>query len=83
MVRKNQQTDFRKKRKKFFTGVKKQVSCQEGVWSTTISELDTFAPCSSTKKSCSLDKINGDYSLEETEHSRVHARRMRLKLGQG
>ena len=50
---------------------------------TTVSELDTFAPCSPAKKNCSLDKINGNYSLEETEHSGVHARRMRLELGQG
>ena len=47
---------------------------------TTISELDTFAPCSPAKKNCSLDKINGNYSLEETEHSGVNARRMRLEL---
>ena len=50
---------------------------------TTVSELDRFAPCSLAKKSCSLDKINGNYSLEETENSGVHARRMRLELGQG
>ena len=50
---------------------------------TTVSELDTFAPCSPAKKNCSIDKINGNYSLEETEHSGVHARRMRLELGQG
>ena len=30
MVRKNQQTVFRKKRKKFFTGVKKQDSVMMG-----------------------------------------------------
>ena len=83
MVKKNQQTVFRKKRKKFFIGVKKQDSCQKKVWSTTVSELDTFTPCSPAKKNCSLDKINGNYSLEETKHSGVHARRMRLELGQG
>ena len=49
---------------------------------TTISELDEFAPCSPAKKNCSFDKINGNYSLEETEHSEVQARRMRLELGQ-
>ena len=48
---------------------------------TIVSELDIFAPCSTAKKNCSSDKINGKYSLEETEHSGVHARRMRLKLG--
>ena len=50
---------------------------------TTVSELDTFAPCSPAKKNCSLDKINGNYSLEETEHSGVHASKLRLELGQG
>ena len=48
----------------------------------TVSELDTFAPCSPTKKNCSLDKIYGNYSLEEIEHSEVHTRRMGLELGQ-
>ena len=48
---------------------------------TIVSELDTFAPCSPAKKNCSLGKINGNYLLEETEHSGVHARRMRLELG--
>ena len=52
-------------------------------WATTVSELDIFAPCSPTKKNCSLDKINGNDSFEETEYSGVHARRMRLELGQG
>ena len=80
MVRKNQQTVFKKKRKKFFTGVRKQ-DLQRRSEATTVSELDTFAPCSPAKKNCSLDKINGNYSLEETEHSGVHARRMRLELG--
>ena len=50
---------------------------------TTVSELDIFAPCSPAKKNSSLDKINGNDSLEETEYSGVHARRMRLELGQG
>ena len=50
---------------------------------TTVSELDTFGACSPAKINCSLDKINGNYSLVETEHSRVHARRMKLELGQG
>ena len=80
MVRKNQQTVFKKKRKKFFTGVRKQ-DLQRRSEATTVSELDTFAPCSPAKKNCSLDKINGYYSLEETEHSRVYARTMRLELG--
>ena len=47
----------------------------------TVSELDTFVPCSPAKKNCSSDKINGNYSLKETNHSGVHARRMRLELG--
>ena len=80
-MRKNQRTVSRKKRKKFFTGVRKQDLPRSE--DTTVSELDTFAPCSPAKNNCSLDKINGNYSLEETEHSGVHVRRMRLELGQG
>ena len=79
---KKQQIVFRKKRKKFSTGVRKQDLTPRSE-ATTVSELDTFAPCSPAKKNCSIDKINGNYSLEETEHSGVHARRMRLELGQG
>ena len=77
MLRKNQRTVFTKKRKKFFTGVRERSQA------TTVSELDTFAPCYPAKKYCPLDKINGNYSLEETELLGVHARRMRLELGQG
>ena len=81
MVRKNQQTVFRKM---FFTGVPKNRTAAKKVSevATTVSELDTFAPCSPAKKNCSLDKINENYSLEETEHSGVQ-RRIRLELGQG
>ena len=43
------------------------------VWSTTVSELDTFTPCSPAKKDCSLNKINGNYALEETKHSGLHS----------
>ena len=64
MMKKNQRTVFRKKRKKFFTGVRKQyLPRSEAI---TVSELDAFSPCSPAKKNCSLDKINGNYSLEET-----------------
>ena len=77
MLRENQRTVFRKTRKKFFTGVRERSQA------TTISQLDIFAPCYPAKKDCSLDKINGNYSLEETEHSGVHARKIRLELGQG
>ena len=63
MVGKNQRTVFRKKRKKFFTGVREDLPRCEA---TAVSELDTFAPCSP-------DKINGNYSLEETENSGFHA----------
>ena len=55
MVGKNQRTVFRKKRKKFFTGVRKQdLSRSESI---TVYELDKFARCSPAKKNCSLDKI--------------------------
>ena len=62
-------------KKKFFTGVRKQDLPRRSE-ATTVSKLDA-------KKNYSLDKINWNYSLEETEHSGFHARRMRLKLGQG
>ena len=49
---------------------------------TTVSKLDTFAPGFPAKNNCSVDKIKGSYSIKETEHSVIYARRVRLELGQ-
>ena len=49
----------------------------------SVSELDIFATYSPSKENCFLYKINGGYSLEETENSGVFERRMILELGLG
>ena len=81
MVRKKPMNCFQKEEQEVFHWSLKTGPAK--VWSTTLSELDTFTPCYPAKKKYSLDKNNGDYSLEETEHSGVHARRMRVDFGQG
>ena len=42
----------------------------------TVSELDTLLHVPLPRK-IALDEINGNYSLDETDHSGFHARRMR------